>query len=689
MNESSQMPVWDTRDVFDVAPWGVAPTPVLPLWYREHHSDLSLPKIVQNANPRIKTVGEIGKFWEGSRQHLATRERQALAQFCNEYIPPPDQVVVPEGINHADFVNFPLRKRTINCLRNGKLMEGFSAITVDQLMRITNFGVLSLLDLWCVIEYVNCIPKPLEIRWDMLQGKIIPSGWSYEWNKAASVFEQLFIVAKEFYGAQTIKEVLTLDLYEIAKSLNMEISANSLSVGLLTDNKSYASVVVGKLQSVLDGLSPKERFIVNKRMVARETLEEIGKQLNLTRERVRQLEHLAEQEIVESLEPELKIMARFINKQLEPILSEDDYRKAISNFFLTNSATDETREIANYLLEKRLRYHKVDGLYLKKPTAHNIFRNFKEAATLESDDVGIINIDSLREKYLDNGFEKYLPQILTLCRFGKIMDYFVLRDTKKARAKIALMEIGQPATKEEIAELSGIEPDRVGGHLSNIESVVRASKTRWGLVEWVDDVYEGIPAEIIQRINEDGGATKIERLLNEIPNLFGVSQTSVRAYIGAPQFIVRDGYVSLADPSSIKLRNFDDVVNGREEGSGWPYWNFRVEDSYLNGYSLLGVPPEIALKLGCEPDNKNTVPIDFPSGYRDLSINWRLSSLTGASIGYLSAPLKELGAMAGDMIRLIIKDHSVELKPEDTTKGKISLSAQEILERMKKRQKVL
>ena len=689
MNESNQMPVGDTRDAFDGAPWGLAPTPVLPLWYREHHSDLPLPKVVRNANSRIKTVGEIEKFWEGSRQHLDTRERQALAQFCGEYFPPLDQVVVPEGVNRADFVNLPLRKRTINCLKSGKLMEGCSAITVDQLMRIPNFGVLSLLDIWCVVEYVQHIPKPLEIRRDMTQGAVIPSGWSYEWNKAASVFEQIFIVAKEFYGSQTIRDVLSLDLYEIAKSLNLEVNVNSLSLGLLTDGQSYASVVVGKLQSVLDGLSPREYMIVVQRMVSRETFEDIGKRINLTRERVRQISDLAKQEIMEAVDPELNIMACFINKQLEPILSESDYREAVSNSFLVTSANDETRDIAQYLLEKRLRYRKMNDFYLKKPTAYNEFKVFKEAAKLESDDVGIIDIDSLAEKYLDNGLEKHLSQILTLCNFEKIMGHLVLRDTKKARAKIALMKIGRSATKEEIAKLSGLEPNRVGGHLSNIESVVRADKTRWGLAEWVDDVYEGIPAEIVQRINEDGGATKINRLLSEIPSLFGVSQTSVRAYIGTSQFIVRDGYVSLADPSSIELRNFDDVVSGREEGSGWPYWNFRVEDSYLNGYSLLGVPPEIALKLGCEPDNKIIVPIDFPSGHRGLSINWRLSSLTGASIGYLSAPLKEMGAKAGDMIRLIIKDLSVELKLEDTTEGKMPRSAQEILERMKKRQKAL
>ena len=46
---------------------------------------------------------------------------------------------------------------------------------------------------------------------------------------------------------------------------------------------------------------------------------------------------------------------------------------------------------------------------------------------------------------------------------------------------------------------------------------MRADKNRWGLAEWIDDEYEGIAAEIVQRIEEDGGATRLERLIDELP----------------------------------------------------------------------------------------------------------------------------------------------------------------------------
>ena len=87
--------------------------------------------------------------------------------------------------------------------------------------------------------------------------------------------------------------------------------------------------------------------------------------------------------------------------------------------------------------------------------------------------------------------------------------------------------------------------------------------------------------------------------------MFEVSENSVRSYVATPKFLLRDGYVSLADSSSIRLRPLTDVVHGHTV-DGRPYWRFKVEDRYFDGYSLAGLPPEIVKTLGCEPDGRNT-----------------------------------------------------------------------------------
>ena len=163
---------------------------------------------------------------------------------------------------------------------------------------------------------------------------------------------------------------------------------------------------------------------------------------------------------------------------------------------------------------------------------------------------------------------------------------------------------------------------------------VKADKDRWGLKDWVDDEYDGIVGEIIQRIEEDGGATTTERLLTELPGKFGVNPMSVRAYMQTPKFVIQDGWISLANTSSIQLRDLDDVIDGRDHG-GAPYWTFAVENRFFDGYSMTGVPPEFAKALGCAPDAGERVRIDNLPDCAELSIRWPLASTTGASLGYL------------------------------------------------------
>ena len=230
------------------------------------------------------------------------------------------------------------------------------------------------------------------------------------------------------------------------------------------------------------------------------------------------------------------------------------------------------------------------------------------------------------------------------------------------------MSIGRSATREEIAHLCGFEDSRkVGSTLSNTASVVRADKDRWGLREWVDDEYHGIVAEIVQRIEEDGGATATRRLLTELPSKFNVSPTSVRVYMQTPKFQIRDGSIRLASVSAIRIRDLDDVIHGRD-GNGAPFWTFVVESRHLEGYSVGGVPPAFAKALGCSPDSGSGVRIENLADFRQgLSLHWRLSSPRGASLGRLSEPLRRLGLRPGDRARVTIKGpFLVRLSAQDT-----------------------
>ena len=140
-----------------------------------------------------------------------------------------------------------------------------------------------------------------------------------------------------------------------------------------------------------------------------------------------------------------------------------------------------------------------------------------------ADDVGLVDEQQLIASLPNEGWRRFWPWVRERCGLHDLFGSLGIRDSGKARAKAALISIGRPATREEIARICGFGENKAGSHLSVIPSVVKADKDRWGLEDWVDDEYEGIVGEIIQRIEEDGGATTTERLLTELPGTFGVS----------------------------------------------------------------------------------------------------------------------------------------------------------------------
>ena len=321
---------------------------------------------------------------------------------------------------------------------------------------------------------------------------------------------------------------------------------------------------------------------------------------------------------------------------------------------------------------------------------YKIVKILKAKARFIADDVGLINIELIKE-YIPSNWYSYSSRIIQSCKFYLVLGQYALRKTQKALIKASIKKIGRIATKEQISEMTKLEVDKISSQISNISSIVRADKDHYGLREWVDKIYEGIPTMITKQIKADNGITSLDKLSKELSEKYGVSESSVQSYARTPQFVIRDGYISMADPTSIKLNRLDEVICGRTI-NGDPYWTFVVEDRYFSGYSLMGFPPELAKELGCEPNNKILVRITEPENCDPISINWRLTSTTGASIGYLSYPLRQLNVSSGDRIRLVIKGDGLVALYRDSEminhEQQTITSATALLERIKSRRRI-
>lgn len=683
-----------TLDLQDSTPgppaaWGSPPTPVLPRWYIDDLASAPLPSALIDAATRrtattgirLQTIGDLARFWEYRLQPIGHDLLGLLIEIVKHRQPPAHHVVLPAGVDPARLLMCPLRTRTARCLRRAilrRVLREDQSTTVSDLLVFPNFGIRALLDLMCIAEAgldngwlsagntaIAHLPReqptddppapdasPATAPQRSSQGL---DSTADAWNSANRLLTRLFRAAQELRGARTLGDALAGDLVGLTTALGMTDDLHAFSISDLAIGPTLAEEavlgIVAWQQS--ESLSPVERLILEQRILARKpaTLEAIARTTDLSRERIRQLDKPLRRAFEATVGRPIEVIATCIGEQLDPVLAEADLEARISST-IPSTISPEATGMARHLLRTQLGYSCSDRICLSRE-ATAVVEELKREARPLADDAGLVNEADLQAQLPNDDWQQHWDALVDRSGLHRLSGRLALRDTAKARAKAALLKIGHPATKEDVAGLSGLPPDRAGAQLSLLSSVVRADKVRWGLVEWIDDEYEGIPAEIFQRIDEDGGSTRLDRLLDEIPRRFSVSENSVRAYVETPAFRVEHGWVSVADDSAITVGRFGDVSSGYDR-SGDPYWMFPVHERYLQGFSITGVPPELVAALGCRLGGSTTTTVRTPAGVRDVSVIWRTTSPRGPEIGRVSDALTAIAARDGDPVCIVV-----------------------------------
>ena len=614
-----------------------------------------------------------------------------------------DHVVWPAGLNRSLLPRLRLAVRTRNALGGSGLMEGDGPLTVQDVLRLQNFGQTSLRDLLFTLEaFLNqCIrngptdsdqhghrphetsPPPPGASRSQLEHP--PSSW----ERTGRLLAPLLAAGAELYGTKSLVSALHPDFVRLASRMGISSDLEAVRVLDLVDGTNgLASVVSDRLALLVQDASVAQRTVLEHRILGSppKTLEEVGLIVGVTRERIRQIQKRLEWKVRNALGKELEILASVAKERFGSLAVETEFEDRIKD--LLPAEPPSAKRLFRQALIAEMGYSLEDGVFFDSHVAR-IVEHLASVAQTRADDVGLVEEEQLIAE-VPREWRQSWPWLRDRCGLHDMYGSLGIRASTKARAKAALISIARPATRNEIGRVCGLDETRVGATLSNVPSVVRSSKDQWGLREWVDDEYDGIVGEIVQRIEEDGGSTTTERLLTELPAKFGVNPMSVRAYMQTPKFVIRDGSISLASSSSVQLRHLDDVIDGRDR-AGNPFWTFVVEARYLEGYSVTGVSPEFAKALGCEADSAQRVRIENLAECRELSVGWRLASTTGASLGYVAEPLKQLGLEPGQRARVTIKGSClVNLSADDGgAEESRGSEADAILERMMQRRKVL
>jgi hypothetical protein len=688
--------------------WGLPGCVLVPRRVRQALATLPLASVVRGSS--LKTVADLERYWQITSQPLTEGQLNALVDLLRRSPLPEHDVLIPAGADLAELLRvWPLRTRTKNGLlrfRNGlQGADGGGVVTVGDFLSLPHLGLKSLMELACVAE--SAFGSPAVFPNSSTAGTLPPpSGAPASPPPAglgrpgpptsspiAAALRPILAAAAEFFGATTVADVLELDLDELIADLGLHDESADGALTVELDDEWFTDRVVRRVAIRIGSLKEIEAAVLEHRLFAEAplTLGELGDMCGVTRERVRQVESRLSGQLQDLAGSDLKVASAVIARRLGHATTTDSLDTSVDGVFrppfdVDPEAGSRAVQLLRAMLRAGLDYEFVGEIGLDG-RARDLASRLR---AVEGDDCELVEESALEALAPAAQWGTHWDALLSYAGFIRLGSRLAKRDSKRARIKAFLLDTRMPATAEQIAAGTGLEVDRLSATLSTMGSVGRATKDTWALIDDLDDVYEGIPAEIAQRIEEDGGATSLDRLLAEIPAKFGVSPASVKTYAGTPQFVVRDGYVSLADASSLRLRHLDDVVHGRTS-EGDPYWEFKVESRYLDGYSLANVPGEFAAYLGCEPNGAIRVDVDDPPHCRPISVNWRLASVTGASVGFVADPVSALGAGVGDIVRLVASERGpvrFERVTEDHA-GEQDTTASSLLERMKQRRTVL
>lgn len=429
--------------------------------------------------------------------------------------------------------------------------------------------------------------------------------------------------------------------------VNFGGEAVGTSIGLLIQASGYPSAL-SRFDQWLESSDGRTRELLLRRVFTLAEplkLHEIGTSWGLTRERVRQLEVKARDSVERVFGPTLQTAGEAAAPMTKYVLPSERFARVSR---LLGSSMRHAEAVAAAVVHAAGPWVEESGWTYHNDLATRL--STAKAAVLKSvDELGLLPDDA--PSCLDGLFATEEDQLLFFRSSLGIVEmsgYWGARDSQRSRIAAALKRIGRPASKGEIAEAAGIDSEsRISATLSGLPGVVRADKERWAFTAWVDDPYDGIAGEISQRIDANSGSVAVASILEELPRRFGVSESSVQAYLQTPAFVVEDGFASRAEPGAFEAAPPSKWSDAFRHDELWGQ-RLRVEQRHLDGYSMK-VRFDIAFANGLRPGNDLRVPAVGTSSV--ASVIWRAHDASRAiDVGRISDALVTLGLEPGQYV---------------------------------------
>jgi hypothetical protein len=376
---------------------------------------------------------------------------------------------------------------------------------------------------------------------------------------------------------------------------------------------------------VLQGFDERDQRILAQRLLTyggRSTLEELGREFELTRERVRQIELNIRKMIEKRLGyPHLQCLVRAANSlaaQLGLAVPEEKIVETCS-LFECSAATSKNPMIFPLLLWIGGPYEQVENWVIRKPAIENlellksILPQTATTAPLEYLSVKLKQFD-VHEAY-HQGLLVYLG--------GRLIGDTVIgwRGSLADKAFSLLSVAGRPMSREQLS--SGIPEEHsirtLGNYLYYDKRFCRVNLSEFGLASWGAPTYKGIVRELSDAISLSGGEASLAFLRETLSTNFGVSDKSIVSYLNSPLF-------AKTSTGGFRIRRDDEEVSTQTKveltrscfriGNTWAY-RLQIDDELIRG-SGRNVPSGFAQAAGVTPGSGKS----FQTELGDYRMNW-------------------------------------------------------------------
>ena len=653
--------------------WGNKGCPLLPRDVRRHHRGIKLPADLQRLIGVSLTVDQLDSdvFEQFAIDTVWQPPPREFRDFLYSMLVPAAQVAIPAAIPLAWIEDLPISGRT-----RGAVQKAFGAVGADRFLRepilarqfldIRSVGVTLLNELTCVIESAELgssdeVPTvdtdDTALRQEAVEHERPVDSAALQAIDRMSSFHSQSCEFAMWAMAETDAQTFGEAVAELFSTGAADEVWKPLASVTLADLAAHPPHPYEVLDRWLEQIDPRSQSIYIARVFSHPqnvvTLEELGAEFGVSRERIRQIEAKVRRSLDRFLMTDEALPVRWRASTLRRTLSVAAPFHTAEHLLSPPPGCNDHRGVLLAMAGPYDNDH--DWLTLRSARSDDP----TSAILAQVDDVGRIDRDfatlELTEWGLDISLhERWLTRDSAVRVFNGQLALWGA--SIPDRLAFALSDMGCPAMVDEmVAHIGEIRSrNSINNALADDPRLVRVSLTHWALASWGLTEYSGIAESVRKLIEESGGSIDVDMVVHQMRKMFGVAENSTLAYCGAPMFVV--------DGRSLRLRTqhdgpcqYDPDLMRRTPGvfDLGPMRLGRLLEVDRN--LLRGSGTALTSAAGSILEVEVGDHLSFVSRHGDrVDITFPETSFMGPSIGSVRRIVERLSAEEGDCLTLVL-----------------------------------